>query len=80
MAYAPEPFASGTNVTEYLQRELLRISAEFGMIEEGRYLPILSIAPKKPREGMMAVADGTSWNPGSGKGLYEYRSGTWTKL
>jgi hypothetical protein len=29
----------------------------------------------------VAYADGTSWNPGSGEGLYEYRSdAAWHKL
>lgn len=81
MAYAPEaPGGEPTALSEYIRRELLRISAEFAMIEEGRYLPILAAAPKKPREGMLAIADGTNWNPGSGKGLYEYKSGSWSKL
>lgn len=81
MAYVPEPVPQQSEeIAGYLQRELLRISAEFAMIEEGRYLPVLGAAPKKPREGMLAVADGVGWNPGSGKGLYEYKSGSWSKL
>jgi hypothetical protein len=36
--------------------------------------------PKKPREGMLASADGVGWNPGAGKGVYEYKSGAWVKL
>lgn len=28
------------------------------------------------RDGMLAYADGTNWNPGSGKGLYRYNSTT----
>lgn len=37
-------------------------------------------APPDPVEGMVVWADGTSWNPGSGAGLYEYRGGAWHKL
>lgn len=37
-------------------------------------------APAKLREGMIRFADGTDWNPGSGRGLYQYVSGSWTKL
>jgi len=31
--------------------------------------------PKKPIEGRMYYADGTTWNPGSGRGLYIYIDG-----
>lgn len=37
-------------------------------------------APDKLREGMLAYADGANWNPGSGAGIYQYRSGVWNKL
>ena len=36
--------------------------------------------PAKPREGMFVFADGTTWDPGSGRGLYQYVSGAWAKL
>lgn len=31
----------------------------------------------KPREGDIVFADGTNWNPGSGKGFYGYYSGAY---
>jgi len=35
-------------------------------------------APENPVTGLLAFADGTSWNPGSGEGYYRYTSiGTW---
>lgn len=37
-------------------------------------------APTKPREGMFVFADGTTWNPGSGRGLYQYTNGAWRPL
>jgi hypothetical protein len=81
MAYSPAPAPTRQeDLTSYVYAELLRISGEFGMIEEGKFLPILYAAPGKPREGTLVIADGTSWNPGSGKGLYEYKSGSWSKL
>lgn len=43
-------------------------------------LDTLYVAPSKPREGMIALADGTNWNPGSGAGFYGYHSGSWNKL
>ncbi len=80
MAYRPESPPDVPHLPEYIYREFLRISAEFDLIAEGRFLPIRSSVPVKPRDGMLVVADGVNWNPGSGKGLYEYRSGTWAKL
>ena len=37
-------------------------------------------APAKLAEPMLRVADGTSWDPGSGAGIYLYLGGSWTKL
>lgn len=37
-------------------------------------------APEKPREGMIVAADGLTWNPGGGKGIYAYLGGAWVKL
>ena len=38
----------------------------------------VSYAPiKAPEDGMMVYADGTKWNPGSGRGLYYYKVNTW---
>jgi len=37
-------------------------------------------APGKPREGLVVFADGTSWNPGSGRGVYVFSSAVWVKL
>ena len=36
-------------------------------------------APDKPRKGRVYYADGTNWNPGSGEGLYIYKS-SWVFL
>ncbi len=40
----------------------------------------LNVEPDKPREGVIVFADGTNWNPGSGRGLYQYVSGSWAKI
>lgn len=83
MAYSPEPVGPQVELQafiEYVGRELSRIGGEFQLIEDGLMIPMRYSEPAKPREGMLAVADGTEWNPGSGKGLYEYRAGSWAKL
>lgn len=78
--YVPEPITNTTQLPEYVYREFLRISAEFDQIAQGRYWEPKASAPLRPREGQIVVADGANWNPGSGKGAYEYRSGGWVKL
>lgn len=35
------------------------------------------VEPEKQEEGMIRKADGTTWNPGLGAGLYQYRGGAW---
>ncbi|MBN1600654.1 MAG: hypothetical protein JW915_03545 [Chitinispirillaceae bacterium] len=39
-----------------------------------------SSAPSPLVDGMIAYANGTNWNPGSGKGIYAYYNSTWNKL
>ena len=38
---------------------------------------ILTAVPTTPADGMLAIADGTTWDPGSGKGLYRYDGAAW---
>lgn len=40
----------------------------------------LNKPPAKPQVGMVVLADGTNWNPGSGSGFYGYRAGGWKFL
>ena len=37
----------------------------------GRVIKVYS-EPDRPRDGHYVYADGTQWNPGSGKGIYIY--------
>ena len=62
-----------------LFRELKNIEIAFLGIEN-IFLPELNVEPTKPRTGMIVLADGTNWNPGSGAGYYGYHSGSWNKL
>jgi hypothetical protein len=81
MAYTPTvPSASPETGPEYIYQELLRVAEALQLVEDGMAIQIRHVPPKKVREGMLAIADGTDWNPGAGKGLYEYRNGFWAKL
>lgn len=81
--YFPTPPPQTDDVAEVLawaHREMMTISA---VLEAAlaREVEFLSVAPAKPREGMIRGADGVNWNPGAGgKGVYAYYSGTWNRL
>lgn len=80
MNYVPEsPPEDIEKLKAYIYRELERVGAVMS-IAEARSVTFLTVAPEKPREGMVRGADGTYWNPGSGKGVYVYYDGVWNKL
>lgn len=62
-----------------MQEELTRIAASIDALYDG-LREIRHAAPARPKEGMIVIADGTDWNPGSGAGAYEYKGGAWSKL
>lgn len=81
MPYDPEVF-TGTSLAElrnFLENELRKIAAEFNDTT-ALELRQVHVEPTRPREGMIASADGVDWNPGSGAGAYEFKGGTWVKL
>lgn len=64
-------------ITEEFQR--LAVDLESGQMEHLQ-LAEKFVAPVKPRDGLVVFADGTSWNPGAGRGVYVYSSAAWVKL
>ena len=83
MSYTPGalPTDSIESLARALEDELVRISdalrvGEFDSIN----LASLSVSPEKPRDGDIINADGATFDPGSGKGAYEYRDGAYSKL
>lgn len=63
-----------------IDQELRAVAEAMQQPNEALYLAMLYVAPSKPRDGMIALADGTNWNPGSGAGYYGYRAGSWRFL
>ena len=57
------------NLAQYIRSELEKISEAFGKVEDIQLVE-LHVAPERPREGMIVMADGTDWDPGSGQGMY----------
>lgn len=78
--YVPEPTpADAQELPAYIARELEKIRIAVDMLALG-HLDKTHVAPAKPREGDIRLADGADWNPGSGAGFYGYYGGAWAKL
>lgn len=43
-------------------------------------MTVLYAQPARLWDGLFALADGTTWNPGSGKGLYRFDGTNWNFL
>ncbi len=81
MNYSPLPAPSDTNaLASYLFQEMLRLSQSLSEPQKVIRLSASHAEPVRPREGMIALADGTDWNPGSGAGYYGYYGSAWVKL
>lgn len=63
----------------YLRDEFNKIAAAIGALAAG-HLDKTTVAPAKPRDGDIRYADGVSWAPGAGAGIYWYNGTVWTKL
>ena len=63
----------------WLERELVTLSRELVQEQDTCWLRPIYAEPEKPRAGMLVYADGTTWNPGSGQGVYRFNlAGTWS--
>jgi hypothetical protein len=63
-------------VLDIIWERLQRLESElsFFSIEES------FVEPDNPIDGMVVFADGTSWNPGSGRGLYRFDGSSWESV
>lgn len=82
--YSPEDppaDASAEEVARWALQELQKASIVINNLAGGAS-GALAVAPKKPFNGMIRMADGVNWNPGSGRGYYGFdeTSGTWLPL
>jgi hypothetical protein len=78
--YAPGTVPSDpAALPTFLTLELAKIKAALDLAALG-HVDTTYVAPAKPREGDVRLADGTAWNPGSGAGVYAYYGGAWAKL
>lgn len=81
MPYTPSNFIGTTDEAfrTWVRTEFERLAKELNETIALDLRPVHR-EPVRPREGMIAYADGTDWNPGGGKGSYEYRGAAWFKL
>ncbi len=64
-------------LSSYLQILLDHLSLYLTAIRNENPVPEYNTEPDKPHLGQLVIADGTNWNPGSGRGLYIYYT-SWT--
>lgn len=69
------------DLARVLKEELTRIAHAMQiLVTDAIIFEKLYAQPNKVYEGMIANADGTTWNPGAGAGLYIYRGGVWVLI
>lgn len=78
--YSSNLSSDSETLRRQLDEELTALERAWGSAEEFMELKELHSAPVKVRIGMIVLADGTDWDPGSGQGFYGYYNGQWNKL
>lgn len=71
-------YKKGTSPVDF-ERELNEVERAFNE-QDFVQLTIRYREPERYREGMVVYADGTEWNPGSGKGVYVRKTSSWVLL
>lgn len=61
----------------WIVSELRKLQEAINGPVDGVVFRTLYAEPRKLQEGLAVKADGTTWNPGSGSGAYQYRGGSW---
>ena len=69
------------DLNEYLEDLENRIEEAFRTGEFSAFnLSEINVVPDKPRDGDVINADGTDYDPGSGKGIYYFNGSAYVKL
>ena len=82
MPYIPTQCPGGVDVDglrKWVEEEFLRVAQSTTVVDNVRY-NVLYAQPVYREEGMTVFADGTVWNPGGGRGLYQRTGSAWVKL
>jgi hypothetical protein len=80
VAFNPaDPPADPRELQVYLRQLNVLLGSCIGALAAG-HLDQVHVEPSKPRDGDLRYADGTDWEPGSGKGLYMHNGSVWTLI
>jgi hypothetical protein len=82
MPYLPTTCPDVQNVSDlrkWVEEEFRRVSQSTAVIDGVQFV-VLKVPPAHITEGMLVFADGTVWNPGGGRGLYQRTGSAWVKL
>ena len=81
MTFVPSSSAATTvsGLRAWMSNEFIRLGNALAKQSQEIRLPVTHSAPEKPQTGQIVFADGTTWNPGGGRGLYLYDS-AWSKI
>ena len=78
--YAPAPIPTDSQyLTQYIANELIAIQSAINALAAGHLDKVYAV-PAKLRDGDVRYADGVTWNPGSGAGIYYYNGTLWKLL
>lgn len=75
---APAPGMTADELAHWMFGELQSIQKAANTGSDAVAVRFLNAAPARPIDGWIYNADGTNWNPGSGKGSYRYNSSSAT--
>jgi len=79
--YVPgNPPTELSGLQRYLQEEFAKMEQALATQVQSISFQTLYDYPPKYREGTTFKADGTTCDPGSGAGTYQYRGGAWNFL
>ena len=67
-------------LADFVRTELDKIAAALDSPNESMALTTLYAAPNKFRDGTIIKADGVTFDPGAGSGVYVYRNAAWHLL
>jgi metal-dependent HD superfamily phosphatase/phosphodiesterase len=74
-------FQNNDQIATFLYDELQKIKSAFDCAI-AKHVDEWHAVPERVENGMVVIADGTDWNPGSGRGVYWYDgdAATWKLL
>ncbi len=79
--YTPGQVPSDTkDIPGFLTRELQSLAQALQAAQDALFLTTLYAEPSRLYDGLVVKADGTTWNPGSGAGVYAYYGSAWNFL